>query len=343
MIPHRGADFENLFATLQRGLKAVFMTERPVYISTSSATGLMEAGVRCTPPGAILSLVNGAFSERFAKIAVACERETDRYDVPWGSIHEVTALEERLTAKRYAAITVAHSETSTGARNDVRAIAEMARRHGVVCLVDSVSGVGGAEFRFDEWQLDYALTGSQKALAVPPGLAFAVASEAFIAGARSAAGRGVYFDLVEHEQFAVKNQSTSTPAISLYYALECQLENILRDGGMPLRWGRHTAMAERTWRWVGQMRDELGLDFHVLAPDGHRSPTVTTVVVPPIFTGDQIVEVVGERGFTLGPGFAKLRQTTFRIGHMGDHTEETVQHCLDATGEAIRALLAGAM
>ena len=342
MIPHKSAAFEALFAAIQERLKLVFRTERPVFISTSSATGLMEAGIRCASPGAILALTNGAFSERFAKISNGCGRETDLYEVPWGSVHDPDVLDAKLAAKRYAAIAVVHSETSTGALNDVRALSDVAHRHGVTCLVDSVSGIGGAELHFDEWQLDYALTGAQKALALPPGLAFAAASESFIAKARTSAGRGVYFDLVELAQVITNNQTTSTPAISLYYALDKQLEWIAREG-MPSRWARHMAMAQKTWAWVGQMRQELDMDIRVLAPTGYRSPTVTVVVVPTGLTGDQIVEEAGRHGFTLGPGFAKLRETTFRIGHMGDHTEETVQRCLDATEQALSGTKMGLM
>ena len=119
MIPHRGQEFENLFECLQQGLRPIFKTERPVYISSSSATGMMEAAIRCTPPGRILCLVNGAFSERFAHIASSCDRDVDRYDVAWGQIHTIPQLEERLSMRKYVAITVVHSETSTGALNDL--------------------------------------------------------------------------------------------------------------------------------------------------------------------------------------------------------------------------------
>src|SRR4051812_31109419 len=120
MIPHRGAAFETLFGRLQDALGVIFGTTRPVYVSSSSATGLMEAAVRCAPPGPVLSVVNGAFSARFAAIGKACGRETDVIDVPWGEAVEMSQLEERLKRKRYAAMTVVHSETSTGALTDVR-------------------------------------------------------------------------------------------------------------------------------------------------------------------------------------------------------------------------------
>src|SRR5450759_3042710 len=131
MIAHRGSAFEQLFERLQRGLRALFMTDRPVYISSSSATGMMEAAIRCTPPGRILGLVNGAFSERFAHIASMCARDVDRYEVGWGQIHTIPQLDERLSMRKYTAITVVHSETSTGALNDVRAISDCAHRHGI--------------------------------------------------------------------------------------------------------------------------------------------------------------------------------------------------------------------
>ncbi len=154
MIAHRGPEFEAMFGRIQAGLRAVFRTERPVYVSSSSATGLMEAGIRCAPAGRMLALVNGGFSERFAKIADMCGRECDRYEVPAGSAHDPGELRKRLAGKRYVAITVVHSETSTGVLNDVRAINETAHDQGVLCLIDSVSGLGGVPLEFDEWRCD---------------------------------------------------------------------------------------------------------------------------------------------------------------------------------------------
>jgi len=337
MIPHRSSAFETMVGNIQVGLKTVFGTERPVYITTSSATGLMEAGVRCAPAGNVLSLVNGAFSERFANIAVACGRNVDRYTVPLGATHDVAELESKVAEGKYAVVTVVHSETSTGARNDIQSIVAAVHRHGAICLVDSVSGLGGAELHTDAWELDYVLTGSQKALALPPGLAFAVASERFIATAASAPAKGVYFDLVEHDQAIRKNSVPNTPAISLFYALERQMQDIVAEG-MPARWARHRAMAERTWRWADELRATLDPDIGVLAAEGHRSPTVSAITLPSRMTGDAVVKAVGQAGITLGGGYGALKASTFRIGHMGDHTEEGVQRCLDACTEALRSL-----
>jgi len=202
MIAHRGPEFEALFARIQTGLRAVFRTQRPVYVSTSSATGLMEAAIRCAPEGRILALVNGGFSERFAKIARMCGRECDEYKVPVGSAHEPGVLSRLLSIRQYAAITVVHSETSTGVLNDVRALSDAAHERGALCLIDSVSGLGGAPLEFDEWKCDYVLTGSQKALALPPGLAFAAASVDFVEGAFGLARVAVLDDARDGAVFA---------------------------------------------------------------------------------------------------------------------------------------------
>ena len=337
MIPHRGAAFESIFGRLQDSLAVIFGTKRPVYVSSSSATGLMEAAVRCAPPGPVLSVVNGACSARFASIATACGRETDVIEVPWGDTVEMSQLEERLRTRRYAAVTVAHSETSTGALTDVRSATRLARAHGALCLVDSVTGVGGAELRFDEWEMDFALTGSQKALALPPGLAFAVASPEYIARAPESTGRGLYFDLVEFEAYAAKHQTPNTPAIPLFFAADVQLAAIVAEG-MEARWARHAEMARRTYAWVDALAGQLGEAFRVTARAGHRSPTVTSVMLPSSMPSATVTRAVRERGYTIGSGYGKNRDTTIRIGHMGDHTVEALEKCLAVVGTVLAEL-----
>lgn len=336
MLPHRGPQFEDLFCRLQERLRPVFKTERPVYVSSSSGTGMMEAAIRCAPQGRILCLVNGAFSERFAHIASMCGREVDRYDVAWGQVHAIPQLEQRLSMRQYSAVTVTHSETSTGALNDVRAVSDCAHRHGCVCLIDSVSGLGGAELYFDEWELDYVLTGSQKALALPPGLAFGVASTSFIDRAASIQARGVYFDLVELDAYARRNQTPSTPALTLFYALDAQLDSILAEG-MEKRWARHKAMAAKTQEWIAQISNETGKKLNNIAPLGSQSPTVSSIRLPENLPAERFTAAVAQHGIIVGNGYGKLKSTTFRIGHMGDHTLASIQRCLDACSTVLRS------
>ncbi len=337
MLPHRGADFETMFARVVTLLQGVFRTQRPVYVSTSSATGFMEMAVRCAPPGPVLALVNGAFSERFADIARACAREVDVCAAPWGEVVSPAQVESALHSKRYVAITVVHSETSTGALTPLQPLAALARAHDVLVLVDSVTGIAGAPVETDAWDLDVVLTGSQKALALPPGLAFAAVSERFLERATQATARGRYFDVLEFEQYARKHQTPNTPALSLLYATLLQGEAIAREG-IEARWARHAAMAHATQQWIAESCDAIGLRLETVADARWQSPTVTGIRLPCGVDGDALVKAVARRGFVIGGGYGKLKATSIRIGHMGDHTVTGVSHCLDAVADALREL-----
>jgi aspartate aminotransferase-like enzyme len=320
MIGHRGPGIQDLMKEIQHGLKQVFVTERPVFVSAASATGFMEAAVRNGADGRVLALVNGAFSQRFADIARACALEVDELVVPWGGVHDPATVATKLQERRYDAVTVVHSETSTGALNDLRALSGVvAASEGTFLLVDSVTGVGGAEMRADDWKLDFVLTGSQKALALPPGLAFGVASDRMMERAAQMEGKGVYFDLVAFAKNLDKFQTPTTPALSLLYALQHQLAHI-EEETMEGRWARHRDMAERTWAWVADMHGKRGVELSVMAPEGARSPTVTTICLPDHLKGPAMVKGMFDRGWVIGGGYGKLKEGPIRIGHMGDHT-----------------------
>jgi aspartate aminotransferase-like enzyme len=334
MLPHRGAAFEAMFGRCDDGLRPVFRTARPVYVATASATGLMEASIRCAPPGRVLALVNGAFSERYAHVAASCGREVVRADVPLGQVHAPTAVSALLAEHGARVVTVAHSETSTGALQDVHALLRVVHDAGAVLLVDSVTGLAGAPFETDAWDVDFVFTGSQKALALPPGLAFGVASARFIEEAARQPQRGTYFDLVEFEKFAHKRQTPNTPAVSLLYALEAQVAAIAAEG-VEARWARHAAMQAATVAWVESLAREIDPAFGVLSPPGARSPTVTCVTLPATLRGPAVVDAVATRGYVIGAGYGALRETTIRIGHMGDHTVDGVRRVLDVVRDVL--------
>lgn len=328
MIGHRGPAMEELIAAVQPGLQAVFRTRRPVYIASASATGLMEGAVRNGARRRVLSLVNGAFSERFFQISQSCGLETEALEVPWGSGHTPEIVEAALARGNYDAVTVVHSETSTGVLNPIEAIARVVHARGdVTLLVDSVSGMAGAPAETDAWGLDFILTGSQKAFALPPGLAFGVANGALLARAAENPHRGIYFDFLEYERSITKNQTPNTPALSLMYGLRVQLDYILAET-IEARWSRHAAMAKRTEQWVEQMKERgIGVDY--LAPEGFRSPTVSCLTLPSGTTGPRVAKELERRGFVIATGYGKLRDTTIRVGHMGDHTVAELDVLLD--------------
>ena len=319
MIGHRGPAMEELIAAVQPGLRAVFRTSRPVYIASASATGLMEGALRNGARRRVLSLVNGAFSERFHQIAQSCGFETTVLEVEWGQAHTPDIVDAALAKGNFDAVTVVHSETSTGALNPIEAIAKTVHARGdVTLLVDSVSGMAGAPVETDAWELDFVLTGAQKAFALPPGLAFGVANGALLARAAEIPHRGIYFDFLEYERSITKNQTPNTPALSLMYGLRVQMQHIAAET-IEGRWARHAAMASRTEAWVESMAGR-GVDLDILAPDGFRSPTVSCLTLPKGTTGPKVVTELERRGFVIATGYGKLRDTTVRIGHMGDHT-----------------------
>lgn len=319
-----------LLSRMETPLRRLFRTRRPVYVSTSSATGFMETAIVNLSAHRVLCLVGGAFGERFLRIANRCGRRADALSVEWGRPHTPDLVRETLAREpgKYDLVTVVHSETSTGVLNPIADLAAAVREHDdVLIAVDGVTSVGGAPAEFDDWTLDFLLTGSQKALALPPGLALAAASPRALDRAAGIPARSYYFDLLEFEKRAADHQTTNTPAVNLFYALEAQLARIEAEG-LENRWARHTAMAERTWEWVAELAHDTGETFEVLAPPGARSPTVTAVTLPRGLSGPAVVRSVGELGYTLAPGYGRLKDETIRIGHMGDHTMAELEEIL---------------
>lgn len=338
MIGHRTDEMVALMGGIQPRLRPLFGTERPVYVAPSSGTGMMEAAVANLCARRVLCLVCGAFSDRFFRIAAGLGVPADRLEVEWGRPNRPERLREKLRESpgRYDLVTVVHSETSTGVLNPVGDLAEVVRDfEDVLLAVDGVSSVAGCPMLVDEWGLDYALTGSQKALALPPGLAFAVAGERALDRARRVPDRGYYFDLLTFEKQIAESQTPTTPAVSMLYALDFQLRRIEVEG-VEERWRRHWEMARRTHEWAEALTSETGEDFSVLAPPGFRSPTVTALRLPGRLAGPEVARRLQERGYTVSPGYGKLKERTIRIGHMGDHTLEELEALLGELGRLFR-------
>lgn len=327
----------DLLESVDQPLRRLFGANRPIYVSTSSATGFMEAAITNLSRRRVLCLVCGAFGARFHAIAERCGRQADRLDVPWGQPNTAEQLRETLTEApdRYDLITVVHSETSTGVLNPVAELAAVSSEFDDVLLaVDGVTSVGATRMEFEKWGLDFLLTGSQKALALPPGLAFAAASDRALERAASVPGPGFYFDLIEFDRRAREYSTTNTPAVSLLYALQFQLGRI-SDEGLDERFARHERMARRTAEWTASLAESTGRGFEVLAPPGYRSPTVTAISLPDGASGPAVVRRLAGEGITIAAGYGKLKDSTIRIGHMGDHTEAELEVVLDATRTAL--------
>jgi aspartate aminotransferase-like enzyme len=334
MIPHRGAEMRALVERATRRLQPLFGTRRPVYLLTCAATGTMEAAIRCGTRRRVLALVGGAFGERFARIAEQCGRDVTRVVVEPGGTVTPPMVEAALAGGEYDAVTAVHVETSTGVCTDVAGIGEIVRaRDDVLFLVDGVASVGGAAVGMDAWHIDLLFTASQKALALPPGLAFVAASERLLTRARSLPDRGWYLDLVRVDELADRGELPGTPAISLLFALDRQLGLIEREG-VNRRLTRHAAMASAVRGWL-ERTAACGVPVTSLAPPGEWAATVTCVVYPGDAPG--VVARMRDAGFLIGGGYGELAAHTFRIGHMGDHTVRGVERMLGVLGQVLGA------
>jgi aspartate aminotransferase-like enzyme len=330
MIGHRSSAMEKLLQGMAPKLGALARTARPVFIGTTSATGFMEMAVRNGVRRRALSLVNGAFSERFAAIVGASGKECIRLDVPLGSSVEPDMLRDALKRTPVDAVTCVHSETSTGVLQDVAGYAEVVKDFDdVLLLVDAVTSMAGSPVETDRWNLDFVFTGSQKALALPPGLAIGVASERLIDRARTLEDRGAYFDVISFLAATTKFQPTNTPAISLLYALDVQLARIEREGGIEARWRRHEAMRRRVEAWSA----ESGVAY--VPREGRRSWTVSCLRLPAGKSSKDVVGALKQQGWTIGAGYGALKDSTIRIGHMGDHTVAGLDQLLPLIAQAL--------
>ena len=195
MLPHRSKDFEAMFKSTEERLKKVFFTEQPVYQITASGSGMQEGGIRNFVQESVLSCINGAFADRWYKVAIANGKQADKVEAPWGQPITPEQVADALKKKHYEAITVVHNETSTGVESPIKAIAEVVHKVSpdTLILVDAVSSLSGVKIEFDAWGLDFLLTSSQKCFALPPGMSFAAASARAMKKAETVTNRGWYF------------------------------------------------------------------------------------------------------------------------------------------------------
>ena len=331
MIAHRGRAMSNLLAGRLNPLRALFRTECNPLIGTCSATAFMEMAVRSGIRSRVLSLVSGSFGKRFAAIAQACGRDVVTLEVAPGKTVDPDMLRDALIRTEVDAVTLVHSETSTGALAPLEQLAEVVHEFdGVMLLVDAVTSLAGCPVETDAWKLDFVLTGSQKALALPPGLALAAHSDRMIERAKSVPERGGYLDIVSYAEAAENNQPTNTPCVSLLYALDGQLKRNESAGGVEARWQRHREMLEAMERWVDQKGHDLGMSY--LPAKDRRSWTVSCLNVRE-GTGRTIQHAMADRGWTIASGYGELKHHTIRIGHMGDHTVSELEELLGVLEE----------
>jgi len=337
MIGHRGQGFKDLYAKIQPQLQQLLYTRQLVYLSTSSAWGVMEGALRNLVAKKVLNCMCGAFSDKWFEVAKRCGKETEALQVPWGSPIRAEAVDRKLASGQFDALTLIHNETSTGVMSPLAEIAALKKKYpDVMFIVDSVSSMSAVKLEFDALGVDVLLAGTQKAFALPPGLAVFVCSPAALARAASMKDRGYYFDFVEFQKNAEQNMTPSTPSIGHVYALASKLEDIFAEG-LEARFARHLKLAQMTRAWAAKH------GFTLFPEPGFESVTLTCVnngARPQgrVVDVPKLQKLVKDRGFLIDGGYGKIKGSTFRISNMGDETEESMGRLYDALDDAMSRL-----
>ncbi len=324
IIDHRGPKFAALVHDCLDGLKEVFQTNRGhIVLYPGSGTGAWEAAVVNTlsPGDRVLACVNGHFATGFAKTATAYGIEVDRIDVDYGMGVPAAQMEARLRADaghEIRAVLVVHNETSTGVTSDIAAVraALDAARHPALLLVDTVSSLASIDFRLDEWGVDVALTGPQKGLMLPPGMAILGISERAVSAGEKAKCPRSFWDWQPILERNKRGEYPYTPATMLLFGLRESLA-MLREEGLDEVFARHARLAEACRRAVRA----LGLGILCKNP-AEYSNTLTAIVMPDGFDSDDFIRHANSRlDMSLGMGLGAVKGKVFRIGHLGSLNE----------------------
>src|SRR5947207_4068535 len=252
MIGHRGQGFKDLYAKIQPQLQALFCTKQLVFLSTSSAWGVMEGAVRNLVSNKVLNCMCGAFSDKWLDVSKRCGKQAEALQVPWGSPIRAEEVDKKLATGQFDALTLIHNETSTGVMSPLAEIAALKKKYaGMMFIVDSVSSMTAVPLKFDELGIDVLLAGTQKAFALPPGTALFVCSPAALAKAATMSDRGYYFDFVEFQKNAEQSMTPSTPSIGHVNALDSKLEDIFAEG-LEARYARHRKTNQMTRDWTAK-------------------------------------------------------------------------------------------
>jgi aspartate aminotransferase-like enzyme len=329
MIGHRSKDFVALYEDMQPRLKKMFFTQDPVYLGTSSAWGVMEGALRNVCRKGVLNCMNGAFSDKWNDVAKRCGKYAEALSFEWGKPVDPEAVRKALATGKFDCITFIHSETSTGTLSPIADIMAVVREFpDVISIADSVSSFSTLPIHKDELGIDILLTGSQKALALPPGLAIFAVSERARERAKQSPDRGYYFDLIEFHDNHSKGMTPSTPCISLLFGLQQRLIEVEAEG-IENRYERHRRLNERVREWG------FAKGFTLLPEIKYAARGLNC------FKNDRNVDLErlnktlkSRHKLVIDGGYGKLKGKTFRISNMGDETDTTIATLIAALDDA---------
>jgi alanine-glyoxylate transaminase / serine-glyoxylate transaminase / serine-pyruvate transaminase len=339
MEDHRSSTFPSLTRPLFNDLKKIFKTESgQCFIFTGSGTGGWEAALTNTlsPGDKVLSARYGQFSHLWTDMAQRLGLDVKVLDAEWGEAAPIERIAEALaadTAHKIRAVMIVHNETATGVRTDVGAVRKAldAEKHPALLFVDGVSSIAAIDFRMDEWRVDCAVTGTQKALMLPPGAGIVCVSPRAMAAGEQAKLPRVFFNFKDQSSQNALGYFPYTPSVPMLYGLRESVAMLLEEG-LDNVFARHHRLAEGVRAAV----KAWGLELCARSPTAY-SDTVSAVMVPPHIKGQDVIDIAYRRyNLSLGAGLAKVAGKLFRIGHMGDLNELMLLGALAGSEMAMR-------
>jgi len=340
MFSHRAEEYKIIHRDTIKRLKSFLEAEKgTVLLFPSSGSGIMEASIRNTvsPGGKVLVTIIGAFGERYADVVRENGRKAIELSFELGKAVDPDVLDKALRENPdVEAVAITYNETSTGVINPLPELAKIVKDHDKLLFVDAVSAMGGADIKFDEWGIDVVFGSSQKAFGVPPGLAIGAFSERVFELAEKTPEKGWYFNLPLYRKFDEEKDGTpSTPPMPQIFGLNVVLRMIERMGGKE-KW---LNMYQKRAKMIRDGVRDIGLKL--LAEPGYESPTITAVFAPEGVKGLDVYNAMRDRGFELAKGYGKIKEKTFRIGHMGYITFEDIKEMLENLRKVVSELLKG--
>jgi len=326
MITHRSKEYKELHGSIEEKFKRLLDTDMDILMVGGSASVFLEGAVRNGVNSNILGMTNGSFGDRWIEISKLNGKNVKEIRVPWGKAMKPSDLEGQID-DRTEAVSFVSNESSTGVLSPLSdLICEIKKQNDPLVFVDAVTSAFGSDLQLRKNQVDALVFGTQKALALPPGLAMMAVSERLMKKAKEVKDRGFYTDLIKLKKNNDENYALTTPPVSLMYALDFQLDRMVAEG-MASRYRRHREMAETVRKWSSKL-------YGMFPEEGYMSDTIG-VLNRGSLDFAKFHNALKAKGYEISGGYGEVKEKTFRIGHMGDLTPERVRGLLKVMDETL--------
>ncbi|TFG21050.1 MAG: alanine--glyoxylate aminotransferase family protein [Promethearchaeota archaeon] len=332
---HRSKPYSEMHQKVTEGLKEILYTKNECLLFASSATGIMEACVRCLlkndEKGIFFSI--GAFGDRWYEIGESNGKISVKKSVEWGDAITPELVKEVLSNDNYSVAFIQSNETSTGVYNPIDDLIPVIKDHDILACVDATSSMAGIKIEVDKLGIDVCLASVQKCFTIPPGLAVCSISEAAVEKTSQVKNRGYYLDFAQLLKKNKTHETPNTPPIPQIRALASELEYILKEEGLNNRFERHAELGKVTRKWA----KEIGFEMFPVKEE-YCSNTVSTIKNSLGIKIGDMTSKLQEKGYKIVNGYGSLRDKTFRIGHMGEVTVKDLYKMLKVLSDIIESL-----